>query len=271
MSKLWKFVLLFILFIAFIIQTRIPTVYEPSPSLCKNLQVFTPSKPSDFLPNLCRTIHVTHQDHFTTSVYDCGSETAEKSIFLLHGFPDNGKTFRHQIDPLVSNGYRVLIPTMRGYEPTHSAGEYHITALATDVICIAKALEIEKYDILGHDWGAIVGHTLAITNSDQIKSLVSVAVPPQMIKYGAKTIINFPSQLMNSWYMFFFQIPFVPEIVMQSDFLLNFLVTTWSPSTNWNKNSHLVEIADTFALPGVTVCFLLQKFRFLYLFIFSLI
>uniref|UniRef100_A0A7S4HJE6 AB hydrolase-1 domain-containing protein n=1 Tax=Vannella robusta TaxID=1487602 RepID=A0A7S4HJE6_9EUKA len=246
------FLISFVVVLAVITYNRIPEVVDPDVRLCKTLGVFAPQKPSDFMPGVCREIRVSHQDHMMSTVYDCGSEDAGMAVVLLHGFPDNAKTWRRQIDEFVSHGYRVVIPTLRGYETSTQTGSYHITSLATDVLCIAEALDIPQYDVVGHDWGAIVGHTLAITNPSKIRALVSVAVPPQMVKHGAKIISQFPSQLLHSWYMLYFQIPFLPEMTLQhSEFLLRYLITSWSPTHNWQGDKHVQEIIDTFKKPGV--------------------
>jgi len=246
-----------VLFISFVvvlqalIWSRLPETSHPKDCDCGDTHVFLPTEASPFLPQLCRRVVISHQNHISTSVYDCGSESGS-AIVLLHGFPDSPETWRHQVDALVQEDFRVIIPTMRGYETSSQVDSYHVTQLANDVVCITQALGVKQYDVIGHDWGAIVGQVLAISRSADVRTFVSVAVPPAIVNHGGKLIAEKPSQLLNSWYMLFFQVPFLPEYLLQrSPFLTLTLIHSWSPSYNWREDKHQWEIYDRIRSPGV--------------------
>src|SRR5262249_1365990 len=72
-----------------------------------------------------------------------------------HGFPDDARSWRHQIPALVSAGFRVVAPFMRGYAPTSQPadGRFDAMALGEDVVALLDALG-EDAIVIGHDWGA---------------------------------------------------------------------------------------------------------------------
>lgn len=133
-------------------------------------------------------------------------------VLLLHGFPEFWYGWRRQIEPLAAAGFRVIIPDQRGYnlssKPSGVAG-YSLTELVADVIAIADRLGREKIHLAGHDWGAAVAWSTALLYPQRIAKLVVLNVPhPSVMR---KFISTRPRQLLRSWYMFFFQLPWLPE------------------------------------------------------------
>lgn len=147
----------------------------------------------------------------------------------------------------------MIIPTLRGYEiNSQSPKGYHITQLAMDIMCITEAFGIEKFHLVGHDWGAVIAYTLSVYFPSNVKSLTSVAVPPQFSK-NDKALQEHPGQLVNSWYMFFFQLPFLPEFLISKGYLIPTLYKHWSPNYEWKDTQHLKEVLETLEMPGVAV------------------
>jgi pimeloyl-ACP methyl ester carboxylesterase len=133
-------------------------------------------------------------------------------VLLLHGFPEFWYGWRRQIEPLAAAGFRVIVPDQRGYnlssKPSGVAA-YSLTELVSDVIAIADQLGQEKIYLAGHDWGAAVAWSTALLYPQRIAKLVVVNVPhPSVMR---KFISTRPRQLLRSWYMFFFQLPWLPE------------------------------------------------------------
>lgn len=81
-------------------------------------------------------------------------------VLCVHGFPDNAHTFQQQFAALVAAGYRVVAPTIRGYEPGSQPkdGDYRIEELAGDVIAWIDHLGADKAHLVGHDWGAVMAY-----------------------------------------------------------------------------------------------------------------
>ena len=136
-------------------------------------------------------------------------------VVLLHGFPEYWYGWRHQIPALVKAGFRVVAPDQRGYADSDKpAGwrDYRTEILARDIARLIEALGEEKASVVGHDWGAAVGWGLAMLHPERVDRLAILNVPhPRRLLQGFRTA----RQLRKSWYMFYFQIPWLPETLEQ--------------------------------------------------------
>ncbi|MEL6983680.1 MAG: alpha/beta fold hydrolase, partial [Actinomycetota bacterium] len=101
-----------------------------------------------------RTLHASGLEFSATEWGD----PSGPAVLCLHGFPDSPATFHHQITPLTDAGYRVITPTLRGYEPSSQPtdGDHTLATLATDVIGWLDDLGVEHAHLVGHDWGAAI-------------------------------------------------------------------------------------------------------------------
>lgn len=128
-------------------------------------------------------------------------------VVLLHGFPEFWYSWRHQIRALAAH-CRVIAPDLRGYNETESAGPYDIETLQEDVIALIRHAGEESAHIVGHDWGGAVAWMLAIQHPERVRSLVVCNLPhPEVFQRAVRR----PRQLLRSWYMGFFQLPWLPE------------------------------------------------------------
>ncbi|HEY6269114.1 MAG TPA: alpha/beta hydrolase [Candidatus Acidoferrum sp.] len=156
------------------------------------------------------TIHFQHADVRLHAV--AAGPKDGPVVVLLHGFPEFWYGWRRQIGPLAAAGFRVVVPDQRGYnlssKPSGVAA-YALTELVSDVIAIADQLGQEKILLAGHDWGAAVAWSTALFHPQRIAKLVVLNVPhPSVMR---KFLSTHRSQLLRSWYMFFFQLPWFPE------------------------------------------------------------
>lgn len=139
-------------------------------------------------------------------------------VVLLHGFPDFWYGWRHQIEPLVDAGYRVLVPDQRGYnlsESPRGTDAYRIDDLTSDIRALVESEGRESAHVIGHDWGAIVAWTLAIESPAFVDRLGIVNVPhPAAFREALRSSAD---QLRRSWYVFFFQLPLLPEWILGRD------------------------------------------------------
>ncbi len=136
-------------------------------------------------------------------------------VVLLHGFPEFWYGWRHQIAPLVEAGYRVVVPDQRGYNwssAPSSVSAYDLDLLTTDVCRLLNVAEREQAHVVGHDWGAKVAWHLAMTHPDRIDRLGILNVPHPYV--FQRTLRTSPRQLLRSAYVFFFQVPGLPEWVL---------------------------------------------------------
>ncbi len=138
-------------------------------------------------------------------------------VILLHGFPEYWAGWRKQIPALVDAGYRVWAPDQRGYnlsaKPKRIAA-YSLDELVKDVIGLMDAAGADKVYLVGHDWGAAVAWWVANTHPDRLHKLVILNVPhPNTMQRVLRSSFT---QLRKSWYMFFFQLPWLPEALIKA-------------------------------------------------------
>jgi len=138
-------------------------------------------------------------------------------VVLLHGFPEFWYGWRRQIEPLAAAGFRVIVPDQRGYNLSGKpdvVSAYALTELVSDVIATVDQLGREKISLAGHDWGAAVAWSTALLHPQRIAKLAVLNVPhPSVMR---KFLSTRPRQLLRSWYMFFFQLPWLPEAVFSA-------------------------------------------------------
>ena len=142
-------------------------------------------------------------------------------VLLLHGFPEFWYAWRHQLPALAEAGYHVIAPDLRGYntsEKPPGVGAYRLTRLVDDVISLIEEFtERAGYEgsdeaqlplLVGHDWGGAIAWEVAIRHPEAIERLAILNAPhPERFQRE----LGSASQLRKSWYMFFFQLPGVPE------------------------------------------------------------
>jgi len=132
-------------------------------------------------------------------------------VVLLHGFPEMWWSWRYQIRALAAAGYRVIAPDLRGYNDTEAKGPYDIDTLRDDVVALLDHLKIDKAIVISHDWGGAVAWHLAGTRQGRCAKLVVMNCPHVLVFQRA---IYKWRQARRSWYMFFFQIPWLPETLL---------------------------------------------------------
>lgn len=137
-------------------------------------------------------------------------------VILLHGFPEHWRCWRLQIPFLVRAGFRVVAPDMRGYNLSDKpprVRDYRPEALTADVARLVDALGAPRAHVVGHDWGAMVAWLFAMAHPSRLDRLaiLNVAHPTRMLA-GLRT----PAQALRSWYVFFFQLPWLPELLCRA-------------------------------------------------------
>jgi pimeloyl-ACP methyl ester carboxylesterase len=143
-------------------------------------------------------------------------------VVLLHGFPEFWYSWRKQIEPLAAAGFRVIVPDQRGYNKSskpRGAASYALSHLTSDVLAIADQLGQSRIFLAGHDWGAAVAWSAALLHPQRVAKLAILNVPhPSVMRRYLNTNHR---QLRRSWYMFFFQLPWLPEAAFSAfDFRL---------------------------------------------------
>lgn len=132
----------------------------------------------------------------------------------LHGFPELHFSWRHQMPVLADMGYRVWAPNLRGYGGSSrpdGTSAYRLRTLAQDVAALIDASGAKQVTLIAHDWGAIIAWYFAIMEIRPLARLVIMNVPHP--RCGRRELKNW-RQLRKSWYIFFFQLPKLPEMLL---------------------------------------------------------
>lgn len=136
-------------------------------------------------------------------------------VVLLHGFPEFWYSWRFQIPALAEAGYRVVAPDLRGYNRTEKpvgVDNYATRHLVGDVVGLIRHCGEESAKVVSHDWGGAIAWAMGIVRPDVIDQLVVMNAP-----HPAAFAREFDlSQLKKSWYILFFQLPWLPEQVLEA-------------------------------------------------------
>jgi len=138
---------------------------------------------------------------------------------LLHGFPDSGRLWRHQVPALAGAGFQVIVPDLRGYGRSgkpEAVDAYSLPLLAGDVLAILNDLGIARAHLVGHDWGAALAWTLATLAPGNVDHLAVLSVG------HPATFLRTFKQRQMSWYILLFQFPGIAERWLTEDNWANF-------------------------------------------------
>lgn len=135
-------------------------------------------------------------------------------LLFLHGFPEFWYSWRHQI-PEFAKDYHVVALDLRGYnnsDKPHDPGSYTLDELVLDIEGVVQGLGYERCFLVGHDWGGALAWGFAYTYPEMVEKLAILNMPhPAKFLEG----IRQPQQMLRSWYILGFQIPNIPEILLQ--------------------------------------------------------
>ena len=145
----------------------------------------------------------------------CGQ--GKKLALCLHGFPELAYSWRYQLPMLAELGYLAWAPNLRGYGNSSRPGgvaNYAMAHLLDDVAGLIDASGAEEVVLIAHDWGGVIAWEFALRRIRPLKSLVVMNIPhPKQFEKGLRNW----AQLKRSWYIFFFQLPWLPEWAIRRD------------------------------------------------------
>jgi pimeloyl-ACP methyl ester carboxylesterase len=152
-----------------------------------------------------------------------------RPVILLHGFPDSGRLWRHQVPALATAGFQVIVPDLRGYGQSgkpEAVEAYSIPLLAGDVLAVLADLNLTRAHVVGHDWGAALAWGLAALAPGNVDHLVALSVG------HPATFRRTPRQREKSWYMLLFQFPGIAERWLADNDWANFRDWAGHPDTD---------------------------------------
>jgi epoxide hydrolase 4 len=147
-------------------------------------------------------------------VATCGA--GERLALCLHGFPECWYSWRHQLPLLARLGYRAWAPDLRGYGESDRPArcqDYAIETLMADVAGLIDASGARSTLLLAHDWGGVIAWYVAMRKLRPLARLVVMNLPHPAVMERA---LRGWRQLARSWYVFLFQLPWVPEALFRA-------------------------------------------------------
>lgn len=141
----------------------------------------------------------------------------EDVAILLHGFPQSRKCWRNQLSALADLGWRAVAPDMRGYGGSSrpkGRRAYHIDHLVEDVGALFDALGAKRRLLIGHDWGGIIAWSFAARRTRALDGLIALNAPHPA---AYAQVVRQWEQRKKSWYVLFFQLPWLPERKLGKD------------------------------------------------------
>jgi pimeloyl-ACP methyl ester carboxylesterase len=139
-------------------------------------------------------------------------------VVLVHGFPEFWFSYRRVLPALAARGFRVVAPDLRGFNLSskpEGVRAYGIDVVVEDIAGLIRALGEERANIVGHDVGAGISWAFAMTHPEMVSRLAVLNGP-----HPKRLLDSFrknPAQMLKSWYVFFFQLPLLPEAVAALD------------------------------------------------------
>jgi pimeloyl-ACP methyl ester carboxylesterase len=197
----------------------------------------------------------TKLDHLTTRMLEIGFNTAGESgapaVLLLHGWPDDPTTWDRVSPALNAKGFRTIAPWLRGFGPTRflsadSIRDGSTAALAQDAIDLMDGLGIDRFAVVGHDWGARIAYALAAVIPERLTSItaLSVGYTPR----GAFPVPPF-RQSRAWWYQWFMSVDRGAEAVARDPKgFARIQWETWSPP-GWFDDADFERTAQSFENP----------------------
>lgn len=136
----------------------------------------------------------------TLKVATAGPEWGEP-IILLHGFPESHRTWRH-VAPDLARDHRVIVPDQRGFggsDRPKGVDQYRVEETVADIFALADSFGIDRFTLVGHDWGGAISWTAALRQPERLHRLVIVNAPHPLI--FQRSVIDDPAQRQASQYI----------------------------------------------------------------------
>ena len=188
----------------------------------------------------------THRDISANGVRLHAAEAGEGPlVLLLHGFPQFWWAWRSQLTDLAAAGFHVVAPDLRGYGASDKPPRgYDLPSLSADVAALVRALGEQDAVVVGHDWGGLLGWTMAALHPRTVRRLVVLSMAhPRRLRAG----MTDPAQRRASRYALGFQLPRLPErrLTRADDDPVADLMQRWSGS-EWARTPDFAEAVDRY-------------------------
>lgn len=134
----------------------------------------------------------------------------DRAVILIHGWPDDGDLWRHQVPALVDAGHRVVAPDLLGFgesERHACIGRYSGASLAADLLAMMDRMDIARAHLVAHDWGAVVGWEMVASAPERFACYAALSVG-----HGGALFELDHGKLSNLWYFLLAQTELAPQL-----------------------------------------------------------
>jgi len=181
--------------------------------------------------------------HATTTLlemaYDADGPETGPPVLLLHGWPDDVRTYDGVRPALHAAGFRTIVPWLRGFGPTRflsaaTPRSGQMSAMAQDILDFADALALEGFWLVGHDWGARIAYFLASIVPARIERMVTMSAGWDPGPWKTPRL----PQARNFWYQWFMATGRGADVVRQDGIAFaRFMWSTWSPPAWFDESA----------------------------------
>ena len=134
-------------------------------------------------------------------------DPAKPAVILLHGFPESHRTWR-DVAPLLQDKFYLAMPDQRGFAGSDLPQDvevYKAETLIDDIFALAEALSIERFALVGHDWGGAIAWGAALRGDPRVTRLAIINAPHPVV--FQKSLIESEDQRAASQYITAFRTP----------------------------------------------------------------
>jgi pimeloyl-ACP methyl ester carboxylesterase len=176
---------------------------------------------------------------------------AGQPVLLLHGFPSYWADWQPLMEALAARGFRAIAPDLPGYGQSDQLPrllDYRSTLLADDLAGLIRALGLPKVHVLGHDWGGTLAYCLTSQHPELVDKLIVLnAGHPELFRLALRHL----EQIRKSWYMFLFQLPWLPELLLRTRLAMSLALRGMEARRGAFSDGDLAEHVQAMRLPGV--------------------
>lgn len=159
-------------------------------------------------------------------------------MVLLHGWPDDWRTWNKLLPSLQEAGYRTIVPSLRGFGETRFKNEHafrsgEMTAIAEDTIELAHALDLDRFALVGHDWGARAAYIVASQHGQRLTHCIALSVGYAALDPNKEIGLV---QIERYWYQWYLALPQGERLLREKRTeLAEHAWRTWSPSWHFSE------------------------------------
>lgn len=182
--------------------------------------------------------------------YETGGPADRPAVLLLHGWPDDPRTYDKVAPALHEAGWHTVVPFLRGFgattfRPGQIMRSGEMVAMAQDALDLADALGLKTFAVVGHDWGARIAYALAILVPERVTRIAALSVGWQP---GALPTPDL-EQARKYWYQWFMATERGAQAVAQDrKAFARIMWETWAPQ-GWFSEAEFEATAPSFENP----------------------